>query len=344
MPMWGRWDSRRSLRAKKPPVRLRGGLQPSTPSTLTAKASLRDTAIRKAIAAILALVCAFATLILPPVANQQLADAEKILQKPLIAAVVAIVIVVAAAWRLRIAIAIATIIAVVAGIQITYYAVTTHPSRAAAARASHWRAVPLASGANGTAENTLDAFGRARLDWSGDRIRLDLQSETGTTQQGFYLNGGPLPSHFLFAARVTKIDGGAAVTCPLLFGIKDIRNYFTFRLQHVHDGEKAIAYQIVQNSPLFASGFHGLLLDETSGLPYVNRWNVVSPRERTTTTLGVEGDGNYYRFYINDREVFSRRIDTVTTHTVAVGVTVLANGLRSDAVCQFEHVSLRVEP
>lgn len=74
----------------------------------------------------------------------------------------------------------------------------------------------------------------------------------------------------------------------------------------------------------------------------MNHWNVITPSERTTTTLGIEGDSDYYRFFVNNRQVFSRQVDAVPTHQVAVGATVLANGLRSDAVCQFDRVSLKV--
>jgi hypothetical protein len=263
----------------------------------------------------------------------------------MIAVIVTLAILAASAWRLRFAVAVAATVPVVAGVQITYYVVTTHPGRAAASRAAACRDVPLSSGAQGTAENTPDVFGKARLDWSGDALRLDLHSETGTTQQAFYLDGGPLTSQFLFTARVDKIDGGDAVTCPLLFGIKDNRSYFTFRLQDLPSGgTEAIAYQIVPNSPEFTSGFHGVLLDNTSALPYVNQWNIVDPSARTKTTLAIEGDNDFYHFFVNSREVFSRRIDDVPTHIVAVGVTVLANGLKSDAVCQFDHVSLKIAP
>jgi hypothetical protein len=177
-----------------------------------------------------------------------------------------------------------------------------------------WRTVPLASGAHGVARNRPTVFGRARLNWSGDRLRLDLRSTTGTTQQGFNLDGGSLRSRFDFQARVQTVDGGRAVTCPLLFGINDVRSYFTFRLE-----------------------------SETDVLPYVNTWNVLTPSQRTKTKLAIAADGSDYRFFVNDREVFEREVDDVPTHTVAVGVTVLANGLRSDAVCHTDSVLLKVD-
>lgn len=306
-------------------------------------ARAKDSALGKALSAVLTLVFIGAVLVLPPVANEQLASAERTLQKPIVAVVIAITALALTAWKLRFAIGIVAVVFLVALVQVTYYFVTTEPGRAVIRAAAAWNDVPLASGAKGVAENTPDVFGRARLNWAGDQIRLDLRSETGTTQQGFNLNGGPVTSHFLFSARVEKIDGGRVVTCPLLFGIKDIRNYFTFRLQDEPDGSTiAIAYQIVAKSPSFTSGFYGILLDETKDLPYVNTWNLITPSERTKTTLAIEANGNYYRFFVNNREVFARQIDEIPTHKMAVGVTVLANGLKSDAVCQTDQVKLKV--
>jgi hypothetical protein len=304
----------------------------------------RDRLFGKFLSAVLSLLFGLAALILPPVANEQLATAEKTLQKPLVAVAAAAALVVVSAWKLRFAVAITGLLAVVAGIQVTYYLVTTDPGRKATQSASSWESRPLASGANGFAENHPDVFGRARLEWSGDSLRLNLHSETGTTQQGFYLDGGTVDSNFLFTARVTKVDGGDAVTCPLLFGIKDNRSYFTFRIQALPTGGyKAVAYQIVPNTPVFTSGFHGVLLDETKALPYVNHWNIVKPSERNSITLAIRAEGDAYQFYVNSRQVFARRIDDVPSHTVAVGVTVLANGLKSDAVCQYDDVSLKVK-
>jgi len=305
--------------------------------------SLRDDSLRKLLAAVLTLASAGAILLLPPVANKQLAAAVDVLQEPVVAVVVAAVVLAASAWRFRFAAGLAAILAVIAAVHIAYYFITTAPGRTASDRAAAWTDVPLAAGAQGVAENTPNVFGAARLEWSGRSVRLSLRSETGTTQQGYYLDGGPVLSRFLFSARIEKISGGDAVTCPLLFGIADNRNYFTFRLQDTPDGGlKAIAYQIVPNSAEFTSGFHGVLIDETAALPYVNHWNVMDPSERTETTLGVEADGDYYRFYVNSREVFARRVDRVPTHTVAPGVTVLANDLKSEAVCEFADVRLRV--
>jgi hypothetical protein len=140
--------------------------------------------------------------------------------------------------------------------------------------------VPLARGADGAAENRPDVFGSARINWSGNRIRLDLHANTGTTQQGFWLNDGPLSSQFYFQAGVDKIDGGQVVSCPLLSGIKDPRDYFAFRLHTEPDGSViAEAYQIIPNSPVLTSGYHGVLLDNTTALPYVDTWNLLTPSD-----------------------------------------------------------------
>lgn len=92
------------------------------------------------------------------------------------------------------------------------------------------------------------------------------------------------------------------------------------------------------------SRFHGLLLGQDSDIPYVGDWNLITPSEQSRTTLAIEARGSYYEFLVDNREVFSRQVDDISRNVVAVGVTVLANGLRSAAVCQYDHVVLRVHP
>jgi hypothetical protein len=305
----------------------------------------KGTVQRKAFTALLALVFAVASVTLPPIANRQLVDAEKLIRKPALAFVVAVTIVALSAWRARVAVGVAAAALLACIVQITYYVATTAPGRDAASAASGWKLVPLASGAAGAAENHPDVFGSARINWSGSSLRLDLRSNTGATQQGFYLNGGSLGSRFYFEARVDKVDGGQVVTCPLLFGVQNRGSYFTFRIHTAPDGDTiAEVYQIIPNSPELTSGFHGILLDNTPSLPYVNTWNWLTPSDLHTTTLAIAVNGSYYGFFVDEWQVFAREVDDVPTHTVAVGVTVLANGLRSDAVCQTSDVELRVDP
>ncbi len=305
----------------------------------------RERHLSRLLSAVLTLIFTVLVLVLPPIANHQLASDEKLVEKPLIAVIVALVALLAGAWLPRFAIGIAILMACLAVVQVTYYLVTTQPGRDAARATQSWRVVPLASGARGTARNHPDVFGRATLRWAGSSLRLSLRSNTGTTQQGFYLNGGARSSSFYFSARVDKVAGGQAVTCPLIFGIANNRSYFTFRIQQLPDGsDEAVAYQIIPNSPSFTSGFHGLLLDQDSDIPYVGTWNLISPSEQSHTTLSIEAQGSRYEFFVDNREVFSRQVDDIPRNVVAVGVTVLANGLRSAAVCQYDHVVFRVHP
>jgi hypothetical protein len=305
----------------------------------------RDRYFGRLLSALLTLVFTVLVLVLPPIANHQLASDEKLVEKPLVGVIVALVALLAAAWLPRFAIGIVILLACVAVVQISYYMVTTQPGRDAAHAAQAWHAVPLASGARGIASNHPDVFGSATLSWAGSSLRLSLRSNTGTTQQGFYLHAGPLGSSFYISASVDKVEGGQAVTCPLLFGIANNRSYFTFRIQQTPGGaDEAVAYQIIPNSPSFTSGFHGLLLGQDSDIPYVGDWNLITPSEQSHTTLAIEAHGSYYKFFVDNREVFSRQVDDIPRNVVAVGVTVLANGLRSAAVCQYDHVVLRVHP
>lgn len=308
-------------------------------------ADSRDRYFSRLLSAFLTLLFTVTVLLLPPIANHQLASDEKLVEKPLIAVIVALVALLAGAWLPRFGIGIVILLACVAVVQVSYYEVTTQPGTDAASEAQAWQAIPLASGAHGIARNHPDAFGSATLSWDGSSLSLSLRSTTGTTQQGFYLNAGALGSSFYFSARVDKIEGGQAVTCPLLFGIANNRSYFTFRIQQMPDGtNEAVAYQIIPNSPSFTSGFHGLLLDQDTDIPYVGDWNLLSPSDQSHTTLAIEAQGSYYKFFVDSREVFSRQVDDIPRNVVAVGVTVLANGLSSAAVCQYDHVTLRMDP
>jgi hypothetical protein len=315
----------------------------SEPEREDRSADRRDRYVSRLLSALLTLLFTVLVLVLPPIANHQLASDEKLIEKPLIAVIVALVALLAGAWLPRFAIGITILLVCAAIVQVSYYLVTTQPGRDAAGTAQAWHEVPLASGAHGIAENHPDVFGSATLSWAGSSLSLSLRSTTGTTQQGFYLNGGALGSSFYFSARVDKVEGGQAVTCPLLFGIANNRSYFTFRIQQMPDGtNEAVAYQIIPNSPSFTSGFHGLLLDQDDDIPYVGDWNLLSPSSQSHTTLAIQAQGSYYKFFVDGREVFSRQVDDIPRNTVAVGVTVLANGLSSAAVCQYDHVVLRV--
>ena len=292
--------------------------------------------------AMLTLVFTVLVLVLPPIANAQLASAERTMEKPLIAVLVALAGLLVGAWLGRLALCLVALLVMVAALQGGYYVYTIQPGRDAARTAQAWQAVPLG---HGFAKNHPGVFGSATMWWSGDRADLSLRSNTGTTQQGIWLHGGSPSSSFYFSARTDKKEGGNAVFCPLLFGIASTRSYFTFRIQQLPNGtNEAVAYQIIPNSPSLTSGFHGLLLDQDTDIPYVGDWNILTPSYRTHTTLAIEAHGNYYQFFIDNREVFSRVVNDVPTHNVAVGVTVLANGSRSAAVCEYDQVSLRVHP
>lgn len=128
----------------------------------------------------------------------------------------------------------------------------------------------------------------------------DSAPASGTFTMALTVTKAHSPSPCRFAPRPHAGRNGASSRSRRAPGGPP-RTRRTCSAAHVHDAEKAIAYQIVPNSPVFTSGFHGVLLDETPALPYVNRWNAITPRERTTTTLGVEGDGGVYHFYVNNR-------------------------------------------
>jgi len=170
----------------------------------TQPATLRDAAITRVLSAAVTLIAIATSLVLPPFANPQLASAEKTLQKPVAALAVAVAVAAASAWSKRFAIALVITAAMVAATHVAYFVVTTQPGRSAARMASHWRHVPLASGASGYAENRPDVFGRATLYWHDSSLRLDLRSETGTTQQGFHLDAGPASSRFFLSLDISR--------------------------------------------------------------------------------------------------------------------------------------------
>jgi hypothetical protein len=288
-------------------------------------------------------------LVLPPIANQQLASALEMLRKPAAAAIataaIAAIVVWQRRWPLILGVAFVLLTLVAAAAPITYYKVTTSAARGVLAESAGWPAQRLTDVPRGSLHNSQNALGRARITWNGSDFDLALRSETGTTQQGLYWQAGATSSHYVFRARITDTTGGTVVTCPLIFGIINSRRYDTFRLQSDgHGSIIATAYIIRPNGAPLLSGFHGYLVDDTDPLPYVDTWNLLTPSESTQSTLMIDADGNHYRFFVNNRLVFSRNVPGNPSHTVAVGVTVLANNYPSEALCSYRDVSLKVAP
>lgn len=308
--------------------------------------SQKDQALNRLLTATLTLVFAGLILILPPIVNKQLSDAEHTLEKPLIGFFVAAAIFLAAAWRKRFAIGILAICLVVGAVQVTYYFLSTAPSRAATAQTSSWINLPVSHFYGHVVPiNTPDVFGYATVDWHGSDVTLKLRSKTGTTQQGIYQSPPEGTRGVYFAATVSNPVGGTAVVCPLLFGISNVRNYFTFRVQDAPDGTpEAVSYQIIQNSGVFTSGFHALLLDNDTDIPYYEAWNILQPSADTQTRMAILIQGDYGKFFVDGRLVFQRTIDDLPNYTVAVGATVLANDLQDAANCTFTDVVFRAEP
>lgn len=305
----------------------------------------RDKLLSRLLSAALSLIFTALVLIMPPIVNKQLASDEKVIEKPLIAAAVALALVAFSAWRKRFAIGVAVVCVLVVAAQLTVYLVTTGAGRDAASETSDWINQSLAGAYRHIIPaNQPDVFGEARVEWSGSDVTLKLRSKTGTTQQGIYQRPPPGTTGVYFAATVANVVGGDAVTCPLLFGITDIRNYFTFRVQEGPGGSpEAVAYQIIQNSSKFTSGFHALLLGQDADIPYYDTWNIIEPSANGQTRLAILIKGHYGQFFVDGRRVFQRVIDDLPNYTVAVGTTVLANNLQDAANCTFKDVVFRAK-
>jgi hypothetical protein len=214
------------------------------PRRTSHQSEARDKLLSRLLSAVLSLIFTVLVLIMPPIVNKQLVGGEKIIEKPLIAVVVALALVAFSAWRKRFAVGVAVVCVIVVAAQLISFFVTTAPSRDAASETSGWINLPLADAYRDIIPvNQPDVFGEASVEWSGSSVTLKLRSKTGTTQQGIYQRP-PLGSKGVyFAATVTNVVGGDAVVCPLLFGIADIRNYFSFRVQNSPDGSpEAVAY------------------------------------------------------------------------------------------------------
>jgi len=313
----------------------------------TASGKARARAATATLSALFALIFLAELLVLPPIANEQLASAVEVLRKPVASLAAAAVVLAAAFWQRRWPLAVALgLLAVMVGAAIApgvYYMVTTNEARALLSQTSPWQPTELTSSATGEAHNNPDALGRASITWAGNDFALALRSLTGTTQQGLYWNAGGPNSHYVFRARIDDHHGGTVVTCPLLFGIVDNRTYDTFRLQSDGRGHTiATAYEIRPNGAALLGGFHGYTLDSTDPLPYVGTWNILTPSERTQSTLMIDAVGDRYRFFVNNRLVFSRVIPGHPTHMVALGVTVLANDYPSEAICSYRDVTLKI--
>jgi len=318
----------------------------NAPQRTSRQNEARDKLLSRFLSAALSLIFTALVLIMPPVVNKQLASDEKVIEKPLIAAMVALALVAFSAWRKRFAISVAVLCVIVVAAQLSVYVATTAPGRDAASVTSDWVNLPLADAYRHIIPvNQPDVFGEASVEWSGSNVTLKLRSKTGTTQQGIYQRPPSRTTGVYFAATVTNVVGGDAVICPLLFGITDNRNYFTFRIQDGPGGSpEAVAYQIIQNSSRFTSGFHALLLGQDDDIPYYNTWNIIQPSASNQTRLAILIEGHYGQFFVDGRRVFQRVIDYLPNYTVAVGTTVLANNLQDAANCTFKDVVFRAEP
>jgi hypothetical protein len=344
------WDpsdasrSSRHSRASSPISRPRGASEGSQRTSHDSE--IRNKLLSRLLAAVLSLIFTVLVLILPPIVNKQLASDEKIVEKPLIGVVVALVLAAFSAWHKRFAVGVVVVSFIVAAVQLTSYIVTTAPGRAANSQTSGWINLPIAAAYRHIIPaNRPDVFGEATVQWSGSNVTLQLRSKTGTTQQGIYQRPPPGTTGVYFAATVTNVVGGDAVVCPLLFGITNIRNYFTFRVQDGLNGSpEAVAYQIIENSSQFTSGFHALLLGQDDDIPYYDTWNVLQPSANSETRLAILIEGNFGQFFVDGRRVFERTIDDLPSYTVAIGTTVLANNLQDAANCTFKDVVLRAKP
>ncbi len=306
----------------------------------------KEQALSRLLTALLSLIFAGLVLILPPIVNKQLAGAEHTLEKPLVGFIVAAAVFLVAAWRKRFAIGILAICVIISATQLTYYFVSTANSRRAAAETASWINLPVADFYRHIVPiDKPDVFGYATVEWHESDITLKLRSKTGTTQQGIRQSPPQGTRGIYFAATVTNTVGGSAVVCPLIYGITSIRNYFTFRVQDAPNGTpEAVSYQIIQNSGVFTSGFHALLLDNDTDIPYYDSWNILQPSADTQTRLAMLIEGDNGKFFVDGRLVFERVIDDLPNYTVAVGTTVLADDLQDAANCTFTDVVFRAEP
>lgn len=142
----------------------------------------RDKLLSRLLSASLSLIFTALVLIMPPIVNKQLASDEKVIGKPLIAAMVALALVAFSAWRKRFAIGVAVVRVITVVAQLTVYLVTTAPGRDAASETSDWINLPLAGAYKRIIPvNQPDVFGEASVEWSDSNVTLKLRSKTGTS-------------------------------------------------------------------------------------------------------------------------------------------------------------------
>jgi hypothetical protein len=282
--------------------------------------------------------------LMPPIQNQQIAQIESQLQRPVIDVVIAVVMFFIAGWQARVPAAIGTVLLLFASAQYVLYNNETAAARGTIASASGWTNEQVASSAHGSTHNTPDTWGYATASWSGTSYSLDLHSTTGTTQQGYHMNAGSSDSQYVFFARIVERQGILTSTCPMLFGIASIRDYYTFRIEQGAGGTyTADVYQITGN-PGVDTGFTADVIDQSAPLPYIGHWDLLQPWAADDITLMISAQGNNYSFFVDGREVFQRPIESNPAHEVAVGLTTIGNNNPADTICGFDQLSLKVKP
>jgi hypothetical protein len=315
----------------------------------------RAEAVKKLVSALGVFIAAALALLLPPIANKQLAEAIATLRKPGVDVVVAIVFVVFVALSWRVVATLALVLILFGGVQLIYFYNTTSPGENASVEAASW--VSVSTNAPETASVRADGakclyneennLGSASECWQDGRISIDLNDKVGTSQQGLYWQAGQSGVNYLLSARVESVQGSEAVSaCPLFFGIKDEHDYFMFYVKKASD--ETYSAEVVHRQPLpdGRQGFTGQVFAAEGPLPYVKYWNLLRSWEGAAYELKIKAMGDRYYFYVNDRAVFEggidgRQLPADLPRITTIGVVAITNNEIDDVACNFSHVSLR---
>jgi hypothetical protein len=313
----------------------------------------KDEVGKKVVAAVAVLIAAGATLVLPPIANPQFAQAISTLRQPVVEATVAVVFVALAALWLRATVVIFIVVLLFAGSQLTYFLVTTSDGRAALDADPAWTTTstgpppgtPVVADGSTCLENTPNELGKAKECWQPDgTIDIDLNDTVGTTQQGLIYEAGAAGSQYIFSAKVDKLSGTRETSCPLFLGRRSIYDYYIFYVQEDEPGKFVAKLVHRMPRPDGQKGFVPQVFATSNPLPYVKYWNIIRGWEGESYRLAIRANGDRYSFYVNDRKQFDtpndgRLLPETPPHQVTVGVVAVTNGV-NDTLCSFSELKI----
>jgi hypothetical protein len=284
-------------------------------------------------------------LVLPPVANVQIREAEGRLVSATSAAVAFVVAALLSPTRRTLAMVVTICVAVVVIVTTVatggYYAITTNQARGLHRDAHGWTQTVDDTYSARTHSSTrgTDRNGSGSASTINGVLTIRLRSTHVANQQYFVREAAPAGSNYFVETQVRRQYGPLNSGCFLAFSVIDSDRYYLYTVTDDARGglraHSALVAQEVRASPAIEKP-----VAHSDALPYVDNWSVL-PRlgaEASWTTLAVYKDEGDYVFFVNDRKVAEVSDVVNDTGRVTVGAYDPGTSDGSYVGCQFRYL------